>query len=142
VDVFLVGTGRIDQLHTPQYCYASDGYEILKERAQTLYAADRRIRAMRLHAEKSSDRQDVLYWYQNGAATAQHRAWIKAAAVARTLQGIRPEPLLMIRITSAIRDDGSSLDTFVPRLLPYLARSGEIALSKSDKQPRRAAAPL
>jgi EpsI family protein len=141
VDVFLIGTGRFDQFHTPEFCYISEGYDIVKERTEVYRVAERQIRAKRMRVENAGNRQDVLFWFQNGEATAGHRSLIKIAALTRMLEGRRPEPLILVRFSSALKGDRSPLDTFVPHVLPYL-EPGKVALGGATLPARPAPSPL
>ena len=141
VDVFLIGTGRFDQFHTPEFCYTSEGYDIVKEQTERFQVAAHQIQAKRMRVENAGDRQDVLFWFQNGDATASHRFYIKVAALTRMLAGRRPEPLILVRFSTAIKDGHSPLDTFVPHVLPYL-EPGKVAWSGPARTAAPASAPL
>jgi EpsI family protein len=141
VDVFLIGTGRFDQFHTPEFCYTSEGFEIVKEDTVLLHVADRAIRAKRMRVQNGSSQQDVLFWFQNGDVTAGHRALIKIAAIGRILEGRRPEPLVLVRFSCVVNKDRSPLDTFVPHVVPYL-EPGEVAWGSTARLGARRSAPL
>jgi EpsI family protein len=141
VDVFLIGTGRFDQFHTPEFCYISEGFDIVKERTERYQVAAHQIQAKRMRVENAGNRQDVLFWFQNGDATAGHRSLIKVAALTRMLEGRRPEPLILVRFSTALQGDRSPLDTFVPHVLPYL-EPGRVALGGPARTVAPTAAPL
>jgi EpsI family protein len=141
IDVFLIGTGRFDQFHTPEYCYTSEGFDIVKEGQEVYRVAGHEIQAKRMRVENAANRQDVLFWFQNGDATAGHRMLIKIAAMKQMLEGRRPEPLLLVRFSTALKDGHSPLDSFVPHILPYL-EPGIVARGGAAPATPRAPAPL
>jgi EpsI family protein len=141
VDVFLIGTGRFDQFHTPEFCYTSEGFDIAQERTQIFRVAQHQIKAKRMRVANAGNRQDVLFWFQNGEATAGHRSLIKVAALTRMLAGRRPEPLILVRFSTALQGDRSPLDSFVPHVLPYLEPK-ELARGGATRPVTHAPTPL
>ena len=119
------------QLHYPEVCYPSQGFQITSSQKAELYTPHGNIRVLRLHAEMGSRSEPLTYWSTVGNKVVRGGKEIKQEQLRYGFKGKIPDGLLF-RVSSIDSNANSGYQlqqSFVQALMADMNKGNRLRLA-------------
>lgn len=112
-----------NQIHKPEVCYPSQGFQILDIEKSSLNTADKKIPTMRLTAIQGERTEPITYWILLGNKVVRGAVELNIARIGYGLQGVIPDGLLfrVSEVTNDVSKSFISQEDFIKELLESIS---------------------
>jgi len=129
--------GNEENFHAPSYCMPAQGWETLEDRPVPFlaYPVDRADPTMRrLRLQYGQQHMLVYYWFQAGAALADHEWWVRIYRSLDLLLGRPLVPALIITVYVPVLDNEQETELAAQEFLRAIGPHLEFALTGEKSQ--------